>query len=484
MRTLLTAAVLVGLASAGANAAPGDPDRTFGTDGEVAVPIEALVDIAVDGAGRIVVAGIPVAGPDESQPTVIRVTPTGTLDPSFGVGGIARPALDRPVNNFWALGVQPDGRPLLAVGTDVVENGTLRNAVVVVRLTTAGALDPSFGVSGSAVTTTDVPINFAALLVDGDGGFVVARTVCEVTAECTLFVDRFTADGMPIDGFASGDAFAKSVALQPDGRLVTAGRGFEDETFRFPLVLTRYLTGGRRDHSFGKSEGRLLTDVALSRLFPPSLALARDGKLVVAGSSGGDMVIARFLADGRPDRDFGSEGSTTAQPGNSETVALSVAVLPDGRIVAAGATGTFQIAPDWLIAAFLPDGTLDTSFGDDGLVVRTPTSRADVASKIRVQPNGRLIVAGFTANGPVFGGNGPVVVARYLGFPRVCADADGDGAITVTDAVQVLRAAADLASSCLPEFCDLDASGAVTVSDGVQTLRTAAELPANRHCPD
>ncbi len=64
-----------------------------------------------------------------------------------------------------------------------------------------------------------------------------------------------------------------------------------------------------------------------------------------------------------------------------------------------------------------------------------------------------------------------------------CGDADGSGAITVTDGVQTLRAAAGLASSCTPARCDLDGGGTITVSDGVNVLRAAAGVAVNLACP-
>ncbi len=64
-----------------------------------------------------------------------------------------------------------------------------------------------------------------------------------------------------------------------------------------------------------------------------------------------------------------------------------------------------------------------------------------------------------------------------------CGDADGNGAVTVTDGVQVLRAAVGLGSSCTLARCDLDDSGAVSVTDGVNVLRDAAGLPVNLACP-
>ncbi len=65
----------------------------------------------------------------------------------------------------------------------------------------------------------------------------------------------------------------------------------------------------------------------------------------------------------------------------------------------------------------------------------------------------------------------------------VCGDADGSGAITVSDGVQALRAAAGLASACTPARCDLDGSGTITVSDGVNVLRAAADLAVTLACP-
>lgn len=60
---------------------------------------------------------------------------------------------------------------------------------------------------------------------------------------------------------------------------------------------------------------------------------------------------------------------------------------------------------------------------------------------------------------------------------QVCGDADGNGTLTVTDGINVLRAAADLPSRCSFLICDVDGSGAITVTDGVNVLRGAAGLP-------
>jgi hypothetical protein len=78
----------------------------------------------------------------------------------------------------------------------------------------------------------------------------------------------------------------------------------------------------------------------------------------------------------------------------------------------------------------------------------------------------------------------PVVNPTPTPTPGLCGDADLSGAITVTDGVQTLRAAADLASGCTTARCDLDGSGTVSVSDGVNVLRAAAGLPFTANCPN
>jgi hypothetical protein len=75
------------------------------------------------------------------------------------------------------------------------------------------------------------------------------------------------------------------------------------------------------------------------------------------------------------------------------------------------------------------------------------------------------------------------VAAACGAYAEICGDADGSGAVTVTDGVQTLRAAAGLATSCVAGRCDVDGSGAITVSDGVNVLRKAAGVVVDERCP-
>lgn len=90
--------------------------------------------------------------------------------------------------------------------------------------------------------------------------------------------------------------------------------------------------------------------------------------------------------------------------------------------------------------------------------------------------------ADFTLATPTACNNAGACTDLTAGGGETCGDADGSGAVTVTDGVQTLRAAAGLASPCTLARCDVNGSGAITVTDGVQVLRGAAGLPLDGTC--
>src|SRR5262249_54889799 len=76
-----------------------------------------------------------------------------------------------------------------------------------------------------------------------------------------------------------------------------------------------------------------------------------------------------------------------------------------------------------------------------------------------------------------------VLLAARPAAAQICGDADGSGAVTVSDGVATLRAAVGLDSLCSDEACDIDGSGAITVTDGVGVLRKAVGLEVTDNCP-
>jgi uncharacterized delta-60 repeat protein len=194
----------------------GTPDRQFGREGIVQLlRISAIAwgGAAFDSQGRIVVVGTEQAGSSTNwRFLVVRFDPNGSLDQSFGTGGIASLAGGSVFQQLVAVALQQDGK-LVAVGNTGWRGGTRpaepgkRNEIVVTRLDANGALDQSFAGGG--------------LLIMGSPRYLWS---------------------------------AGAIAIAPDGKLLIAG-GFaddENERVRSSIVLIRLNPDGTPDADFGR----------------------------------------------------------------------------------------------------------------------------------------------------------------------------------------------------------------------------------------
>ena len=194
---------------------------------------------------------------------------------------------------------------------------------------------------------------------------------------------------------------AARVLVRPDGRIVLAGTAGDAAVSDVALVgLT---ASGAPDPAFGAS-GVATADLAGADLVTAA-ALQRDGKIVTVGRGDGvGFVVARFLASGALDASFGGgDGWLATAVGTVLDEATAVAVDPEGRVVVAGYTardaGWSDV--DWVVARYLADGTPDAAFGTAGVVTVDVAGGPDLAFGLAIQPDGRLVVAGsaITAGG-------------------------------------------------------------------------------------
>ena len=169
----------------------------------------------------------------------------------------------------------------------------------------------------------------------------------------------------------------------------------------FILFSTHLLAApGDLDLAFGRG-GKVTTDFTASNDIANAAALQADGKIVAVGirfvgisAATGDFVVARYNTDGSIDRTFGNRGSVVTDFGMTES-ASAVAIQPDGKIVVAGGTyPTFPFLGFYALARYNPDGSLDTTFGNSGLVVTTFNSEGAFASALAIQPDGKILAAG------------------------------------------------------------------------------------------
>ncbi|MBA3532177.1 MAG: SUMF1/EgtB/PvdO family nonheme iron enzyme [Ardenticatenales bacterium] len=212
-----------------------------------------------------------------------------------------------------------------------------------------------------------------------------------------LLDPTFGVEGWVTSDFSGTGDGIRMVLLQPDGKLLAVG-GADSESGSADwgsqkFALARYLSDGTPDPIFGEG-GLQRTSFPQNSVGARAALLQPDGRVVVAGLSRGGIALARYDArDGSLDPSFGTEGRIVTE----RTYALEMTAMvaqPDGRFLVAGVT---PIQGDIVLLRYEPDGTLDGSFGNRGVVVTSlEDERRGGAHALALQPDGKLLVAGYT----------------------------------------------------------------------------------------
>jgi uncharacterized delta-60 repeat protein len=186
------------------------------------------------------------------------------------------------------------------------------------------------------------------------------------------------------------DDQAYAAALQPDGKVITAGQYYRNAPGR-TATFTRFDARGTPDPTFGGdgfAEGLFNVGSAVY-----GLAVLPDGRVLGAGEQGGQLMFVRLLADGRLDPSFGGAGVVTV-PGVAVGYQAHrmLALQPDGMAVAVGTSNN-----DMVVVRVDVDGDLDPGFGAGGLAVHD-LGGVEAAYTVLLQADGG-VVAGGTSDG-------------------------------------------------------------------------------------
>ena len=284
---------------------PGSLDTTFGTGGKVNTPIGSSYDVAyalgIQPDGRIVAAGYSSNGSNYDF-ALVRYNTDGSLDTGFGTGGKVTTPIGSSNDIANALGFQSDGRIVVAGSS---YNGSNYNFALV-RYNTDGSLDTGFGTGGIVTTSIGSGYNIAyALGIQPDGRIVVAGSYCNGSNYDFALV-RYNADGSLDTGFGmagkvttpigSGYDIAYALDIQSDGRIVVAGSSCIGSNYDFALV--RYNTDGSLDTGFGTG-GIVTAPIGSSDDKAIAIGIQSDGRIVAAGYSSNDsnydFALVRYL---------------------------------------------------------------------------------------------------------------------------------------------------------------------------------------------
>jgi uncharacterized delta-60 repeat protein len=359
------------------------------------------------------------------------------------------------------MALQPDGKILVTGWSDVIDKGTLSGDMALLRYNANGTLDKTF--NGSGIVTT---------------GF----------------------------GKSSSDE-AGAVLVQPaDGKIVIAGRAGTD------LGLARYNTNGSLDASFGSGGlARFHMNGVIAEPdsgFLIRMVLQPDGRLDVSATISvltapntydNFALLARVNSNGTLDGSFGSGGVVVAALGQSLSQPLGLALQPDGKLVVAGVSSNPR--PDLALARFNGNGTADSSFNGNGLMVldiSVAPYNADThyfqnsLTDVAVQGDGKIVAAGVTETGNIFaqpysrfallrvnsaGGVDPTFGNAGLVLTDVTPGGDSPNAVVIQSDGKILLGGSGLARylPSAPQIGSFTAS-AYTVASGSSLTLTATNI--------
>jgi uncharacterized delta-60 repeat protein len=272
---------------------------------------------------KLVAVGTRVTG-SASAPVwsivLARYNPDGSLDPTFGTEGRVITSFGVPDSEASALAIQPDGKLVVAGETPAAVGRTRDFAVA--RFGPAGSLDESFGTGGVVTTDFGGHEDASALALQPDGTMIVAGTLAhrERPPRQDVALARYTADGALDADFGDAgrvivdfgvDESAYALALAPEGGLTVAGGAGQGDSPVLPpdFLLLRLGADGTLDNAFG-SGGRVVADLGANSEWATALVMQPDGKPVLGGYSPGnaptspsvyvapgDFALVRYLAD-------------------------------------------------------------------------------------------------------------------------------------------------------------------------------------------
>ena len=390
----------------------------------------------------------------------------GDLDATFGTGGMQTSDVGGP---SWdaanALAIQANGK--------IVTVGMSNNSVVccssiydfaVVRYDPDGSLDTTFSTDGKLTTPIGASSDIAqAVAIQSDGKIVTAGySESGGNANNDVAVVRYDPDGS-LDTTFSGD-----------GKIVTAGFAWSGAGNGSQFAVVRYDPDGSLDTTFS-GDGKQVTYIGTSTFDEAKdVAIQGDGKIVVAGftSDGGavaEFAVVRYNSDGSLDTTFSGDGKQTTSVGAYYSYASGVVIQADGKVVVVGERndcgGGNCSNSDFALVRYDSDGSLDTTFSGDGKQTTPIGTSSAVAEDVALQADGKIVGTN---------GSGNFAVVRY----------DPDGSLDTTFSGDGKQTRATVgAVSASAEALTIQGDGKI-VTAGKSSIGTTTDFAVVRYSVD
>ena len=412
-----------------ASAGPGDLDTSFGEYGQVLTDFGVRAKgtaIAIQSDGRIVVAGRTRGSrftTEQADFAVARYLPDGKLDPTFGADGLVTTDISGQIDSASQVLLQPDGKIIVAGTGDRTAASEPISDFAVIRYTADGRLDQGFGTDGKVTTDFGFTEAVLALALQSDGKIVAGGYSFDDPGDGPSFsaLARYNSDGSLDASFGTdgtvltpgGEVMALSI--QPDDRILVVGGGCCSKVGEYVFRLARYYPDGSLDTSFGDQGFVTTHTIRFQGPFSDAVVFGADGSIFAAGfqhysnerCSCNAFAVVKLSPLGNLDSSFGHDGEVQTIIGSS-SYANAVAVLADGKVVAAGFAFPYGGGlGKFAVVRYNADGSRDQTFGRHGKVVTQFGRRPAKAAAVGIDADGRAIVAGIAGR--------QFASARYLG---------------------------------------------------------------------
>jgi uncharacterized delta-60 repeat protein len=415
MKTLLL--FFIGIISSLTYSQDGTLDTSFGNNGYVVTDFYGRGDrgssVAIQADGKIVVYGVANHPNNYFVYGLVRYTPDGALDTTFGTDGLVTTQIGNNYHEYFnSLHIQPDQK--IITSTTFFENGEV--GFLLVRYLPDGALDNTFGIDG--IVKTSYAENYLSGTVLLPNNKILAGGSNTDGGNNSILLVKYLPDGSLDTSFGTNGSIMQfinnesfkvfGIKVQSDGKILVPYR--TEENFVKKFQIARFLSNGVLDPDFGVDG--IVEIESLSEVFHSSITIQNDGKILMSLRTQPGTSIKRLLPNGEFDVSFGNNGNVDID--GDIFSALKILVQPNNAIIVFGITFGFE--PDFnRTYRFYPDGILDTTFGINGF-----TEMGFEGADIAFQQDGKLVVAGntfFYSGGESFAvgrlNNGPLSVSEF-----------------------------------------------------------------------
>lgn len=346
--------------------------------------------------------------------TPIAFASNNYLDANYGAQGVVNTSIKN--GDLYSIYQQQDGKILIG---GYKNNLTYANAVVA-RYTTNGSLDTSFGDNGifsmdfgigttGSIGVASLPTNKIIVAGEGDtsnGSWGHSLITFRLNPNGTID-NTYGENGLrttTFKNFGFQDVNAHDLLIQKDQKIVITGElsdGYSGNGIQF---LVRYNSNGTLDNSFGDN-GIKINHICGWYDHTVSIAQQLDGKLLVSGdcwvtSNSSNLILTRYNEDGTVDSSFGNNGTVIESENGKRFEGGNVLVQNDGKIIV---TGSFDDGSNFketsLVIRYHSNGDRDTSFANNGLFESNFYSSESKLNYSYIQPDQKILLGGYEHNG-------------------------------------------------------------------------------------